>query len=209
MDTSVAVHDDMKSRTGLCTILGKGTVYAVSTKQKLNVISSTESSLVGVLDGMPKTFWTRYFMKAQGYNVEDMYVYQDNQSALLLDKKGMKSIGKKSRHIRIKYFFITDRVKDNDSKIMYCPTKEMMADFSPNYYRVSYLLIIGILYLESPRKICYCTERNMRRIRNLMLSTNYDYIVLKGVCCTLLLFMRDGSRMYDKLTNRKHILVHR
>ena len=35
IDESFAVYDDMKSRTGLCMSLGKGTVYAASTKQKL------------------------------------------------------------------------------------------------------------------------------------------------------------------------------
>ena len=129
IDASFAVHDDMKSRTGLCMSLGKGTVYAASTNQKINTTSSTESELVGVSDGMPKMIWSRYFMEAQGYNVEDVYVYQDNQSAILLETNGMKSVGKNSRHIRIKYFFVTDRVKDKELKIIYCPTKEMVADF--------------------------------------------------------------------------------
>ena len=68
-------------------------------------------------------------MEAQGYQVEDVYVYQDNQSAILLETNGMKSVGKNSRHIRIKYFFVTDRVKDKELKVIYCPTKEMVADF--------------------------------------------------------------------------------
>ena len=87
-----AVNDDMESRIGLCMSLGKGTVYAASTKQKFNTTSSTESELVRVSDGMPKMIWTRYFMEAQGYNVEDVYVYSDNQSAMLLEKNGIKSI---------------------------------------------------------------------------------------------------------------------
>ena len=41
----------------------------------------------------------------------------------------MKSVGKNSRPIKIKYFFLTDRVKDNELKIIYCPTKEMVVDF--------------------------------------------------------------------------------
>ena len=86
VDASFAIHDDTKSRTGLCMSLGEGTVYAVSTRQKLNTNSSTESELVGVSDGIPKMIWTRYFMEAQGYNIEDLYICQDNQSAMLLEK---------------------------------------------------------------------------------------------------------------------------
>lgn len=68
-------------------------------------------------------------MDAQGYIREGVYVYQDIQSAILLENNGMKSVGKNSRHIRIKYFFVTDRVKDKELKIIYCLTKKMVTDF--------------------------------------------------------------------------------
>ena len=68
-------------------------------------------------------------MEAQGYDVEDVYVYQDNQSAILLENNGMQSCGKGSRHIRIKYFFVTDKIKDKELTVIYCPTKQMVVDF--------------------------------------------------------------------------------
>ena len=58
-----------------------------------------------------------------------MIIYQDNQSAILLETNGQKSVGKGTRHVQIKYFFVTDKVKNNEMKILYCPTKEMVADF--------------------------------------------------------------------------------
>ena len=68
-------------------------------------------------------------MESQGCVVEDVYVYQDNQSAILLETNGRASVGKGTRHIKIKYFFVTDKVKDKELKILYCHTKEMIADF--------------------------------------------------------------------------------
>ena len=68
-------------------------------------------------------------MEAQGYHVEDVYVYQDNQNAILLENNGTQSIGKGSRNIKIKYFFITAKIKDKELSIIYCPTKQMIADF--------------------------------------------------------------------------------
>ena len=62
----------MKIRTDLCMSLGSGTVYATSVKQKLNTTSSNEAQLGGVSDGMPKMIWSKYFMEAQGYTVEDV-----------------------------------------------------------------------------------------------------------------------------------------
>ena len=89
VDASFAVHEDMKSRTGMYMSLGAGTIHAGSMKQKINTSCSTHAELVGVSDALPKMLWCRYFMEAQGYAVEDVYVYQDNQSAILLENNGM------------------------------------------------------------------------------------------------------------------------
>jgi hypothetical protein len=55
-----------------------------STKQKLNTRSSMENEIVGADDFMPAICWTRYFMEAQGYQVNDNVLFQDNKSAILL-----------------------------------------------------------------------------------------------------------------------------
>ena len=48
VDTSFAVHNDMKSHTGATMTIGQGAAYSQSSKQKLNTKSSTEAELVGV-----------------------------------------------------------------------------------------------------------------------------------------------------------------
>jgi len=78
-DSSFAVHCDMRSHTGGFLTLGKGAAYSTSTRQKLNTKSSTEAELVGVDDIMPQVIWTRYFLEAQGYKVNDNIVHQDNE----------------------------------------------------------------------------------------------------------------------------------
>ena len=66
----------------------------------------------------------------------------------------MKSFGKNSRHIRIKYFFIIDRVKDNELKIIYCPTKEMVADFFTKPLQ-------GVVFINHRNAILGITEEDM------------------------------------------------
>jgi hypothetical protein len=129
VDASFAVHPDMKSHTGATASLGKGSVYSTSTRQKLNTKSSTEAELVAVDDVMPMILWTRYFLNAQGYKVNDSKIYQDNMSSILLEKNGRASSGKRTRHINIRYFFVADRVKSNEVSIEYCPTETMLADY--------------------------------------------------------------------------------
>jgi hypothetical protein len=128
-DAAYAVHADMKSHTGGAMSLGKGVIYGKSTRQKLNTKSSTESELVGADDLMPQVLWTRYFMEAQGYYIKDNVLFQDNQSAILLEKNGRGSSSKRTRHIDVRYFFIADRVASKEVRIEYCPTEAMIADF--------------------------------------------------------------------------------
>ena len=109
--------------------LGKGAICASSKRQRINTKSSTEAELVGVNDVFPQILWTRYFLEAQGYPIlRPTKVYQDNMSAMQLEKNGKASSGQRTRHINIRYFFVTDRVNKNEVEMVYCPTGEMMAD---------------------------------------------------------------------------------
>jgi hypothetical protein len=80
----------MRSQTGGTMSLGKGSVYSGSLRQKLNTRSSTEAELVGVDDMMSMILWTQLFLQAQGYEVKTN-LYQDNQSAMLLERNGKRS----------------------------------------------------------------------------------------------------------------------
>ena len=102
----------MRSHTGGVLSLGKGTLYAMSTRQKINTKSSMEAELVGVDEALPNIIWTKNFLEAQGCTVDDNVVYQDNQSAILLEKNGRRSSGKRTRHINIRYFYITDQINN-------------------------------------------------------------------------------------------------
>jgi hypothetical protein len=129
VDASFAVHPDMKSHTGGAMTLSKGALYGTLTRQKLNTKSSTEAKLVGVNDVMPQILWTPYFLEAQGYDVKDSTVNQDNQRAILLEKNGCASSGKHTCHINIRYLFVADRIASNEVSVQYCLTGEMVADF--------------------------------------------------------------------------------
>lgn len=128
-DGAFAVHPNMRSHTGGVMTLGKGAVYATSTIQKLYTKSSTEAELVAVDDIMPQVLWTTYFLKSQGYTTDHATVYQDNKSAILLEKNGRASSSKRTRHINVRYLFIKDRIDKKEIVVEYCPTSIMMADF--------------------------------------------------------------------------------
>ena len=123
VDGSYAGHPDFRSQTGGTGSLGKGSIISTSTKQKINTRSSTETELVAADDLMPHVCWTNYFLDCQGYNIDSTIMFQGNQSAILLENNGKKSSSKRTRHINIRYYFITDRIKNGELEIEYCPTK--------------------------------------------------------------------------------------
>lgn len=130
IDGSFAVHHDMKSHTGIFMSTGKGALYASSRKQKINTKSSTEAEVVAVDDGLNQILWTKYFLEAQGYDLHSSTLYQDNQAAILLEQNGKASSTKRTKHINIRYFFITDVVKDRkEVDIEYLPTDQMIGDY--------------------------------------------------------------------------------
>jgi hypothetical protein len=73
--------------------------------------------------------WFRLFRIAQGGYANEDILMQDNQSTILLANNGRYSAKKGSKHIEIRYFFITDRIQKKHIRVQYCPTEEMIADF--------------------------------------------------------------------------------
>jgi hypothetical protein len=76
VDAAFAVHPNMQGHSGGGLSLGRGFPIESSTKQKLNTQSSTESEIVGANHFMPAICWTRYFMEAQGYQVQDNFCFR-------------------------------------------------------------------------------------------------------------------------------------
>ncbi len=81
--------------------MGTGFPVVTLTKQKLNTRSSTICEVVAVDDMIPQILWTQLFMQEQGIKVTDNILYQDNKSAILLEKNGWASSSKRTKHIKI------------------------------------------------------------------------------------------------------------
>ena len=129
IDVAFAVNPDRKSQTGGLVTFGRGAVHSESAKQKLNSKSSTEGEIIGFSDYLTIPIWYRYFLQAQGYENAKGVLHQDNMSAMKIEKNGQMSMGRKTKHMEIRYFYVKDRVTGNNMTIRYCPTEKMIADF--------------------------------------------------------------------------------
>ncbi len=109
-------------------IMGKEATMSYSRKVKLNTQSSTETKLISADMHMPEMLWSLHFIKSQGYVPECVGLYQGIISTQILIKNGKFFSGKKTTHIKTKFFFMKDRVGNREIKVVDCPTEEMWAD---------------------------------------------------------------------------------
>ena len=105
--------------------MGTGCAVATLTKQKCNVRSSTIGELVAVNEMIARILWTRLFMQAQGIKVTDNILYQDNRSAILLERNGQASSSKRTKHIEIRYYYVADCIAKGDLSVVWCPTDKI------------------------------------------------------------------------------------
>ena len=91
-----------------------GLIASISKRQKLNSRRSTKAELIRTGGVIPAFLWSRYFIEVQEFKVEEAVMYQDNLSAMLLDNNGRLSSGNRTKHIRVRFFLIKDRIAMGD-----------------------------------------------------------------------------------------------
>ena len=90
---------------------GTGVIMCKSAKHKLNTKSSIESEVVGARDYTHNVVWADICLKHQSIILETNECYQDNHSAMKLEKNGKRSCAPGSRHVDIRYFFTKNRLE--------------------------------------------------------------------------------------------------
>ena len=72
-------------------------------------------------------------------------------------KNGKSSSSKRTKHINIRYFFITDRVANGELSIEWCPTGDMVGDYMTKPLQGALFkkfrdMIMGVVEVVTPRK---------------------------------------------------------
>jgi hypothetical protein len=150
VDSSYAVHPDMRSHTGVVMSLRKGATYSASSKQNLNTKSSTEAELVVIDNAIAQALWTRNFYVAHGEYVHITKIYPDNKSTILLAENSRQASSQWTRHLNVCYFFVTDKIKKGEVKVAFCPTHDMLMDSLPSHFMEHYSCECATRYLTCP-----------------------------------------------------------
>ena len=130
-DASYNVYKDSVSHSGMSVFIGNagGAMYCHSNKQKCVTRSSTEAEIVSAVDGMVIAQFYRYILEDFGYKT-DVIHYEDNMSSMSLIASGCYAYDKKDKHIvtKINYMHEYFEKKDNNARMIWCPTHLMIGD---------------------------------------------------------------------------------
>jgi hypothetical protein len=122
------IHEDCRGQTGSLMTFGKEAVASSSNKLKCNTKSSTETEIISLADKLMDIIWMHYFVECQEYIIDEYVIYQDNMSALLLEKNGRVLSSRRTKHIKAKYFLIKDYYDAGKIDVIFCSTDKMWAD---------------------------------------------------------------------------------
>ena len=132
-DASYAEHDDAKSHSGGCVGFegdGPEDCYFMFTSRKQPIVakSSTESELICMNTVADSGEWLRIFLDEMGlWNHQPVRMKQDNKSTIIIANQGTGTF-KRTKHIRVRYFWVKDLIDQGLLTVDYVPTKEMVAD---------------------------------------------------------------------------------
>lgn len=119
-----------KSLTGWVAKIN-GDVYAWAAKKQRVVATSTcEAELYAEAEAIKEVLWVRGLLEELGLHARTgspaSLVYGDNQGTIALSKNGVKS--ERTKHIDIKYQFVTEKIKNGIVKLEWVPTDKQDAD---------------------------------------------------------------------------------
>ena len=74
-----------------------------------------------------ENIWLRQFAKDIGNEmVNSTVLYEDNQGAIQLSRN--PQFHNRTKHIDVAFHFIRERIESKEIDVLYCPTKNMLAD---------------------------------------------------------------------------------
>ena len=130
IDGAHMVHMDTCGHSGLYATMGKGAMLNVAKKLGMVTISSTETEVVSTGERLPKCTWFRYMRLAQGEEMSEGRLMQDNKSSIFLQNNYPFSVRKGSKHIHVRFYISKEKIDKKELKIVYCPKDDITADFN-------------------------------------------------------------------------------
>jgi hypothetical protein len=118
---------DRRSISGWVAKLNGDPVSWSSKKQRVVALSTCEAELYAESAAIQEVLWLRGLMEELGLHTQTgSTVYGDNQSAIAVSQNGVK--GERTKHVDVKYHFVTETVERGAVKLRWVPTTQQQAD---------------------------------------------------------------------------------
>jgi hypothetical protein len=118
---------DRKSISGWLAKVGGDVVSWASKKQSVVSLSTCEAELYAEAAAVQEVLWLRGLLSELGLAPQEPSVlYGDNQSTVKVSENGVRS--ERTKHVDIKYHFVTDVLERGDVKLQWIPTDRQQAD---------------------------------------------------------------------------------
>ncbi|XP_074271684.1 secreted RxLR effector protein 161-like [Silene latifolia] len=121
--------DESKSTSGYAFILGGGAISWCSKKQDCIALSTMEAEYVVVSLVVQEAMWLRCFLRDLKLTPkvdEPVEMFCDNTAAIQFAQD--PKFHKKTKHIKRRYHFVRDAIKNKEIAIKYISTNKMIAD---------------------------------------------------------------------------------
>ncbi|KAE8706560.1 hypothetical protein F3Y22_tig00110392pilonHSYRG00195 [Hibiscus syriacus] len=119
------------SNVALCyggsNLLINGAVSWVSKLQSVVATSTIEAEYVAATQASKEAIWLKMLLEELGHNQEYVSLFCDNQSVLHLAKN--LAFHSRTKHIRVQYHFIREKVEEGTVDMQKIHTKDNIADF--------------------------------------------------------------------------------
>lgn len=126
-DSDWAGDDDTRrSTTGYIFIFQSGPISWKSKRQRTVSLSSCEAELNAIVEATQEGMWLRKLHDEISSVREALPIKSDNQSAICLVKNGNSNA--RTKHVDIKFKFVTEKLYENIITLSYVNTKEQAAD---------------------------------------------------------------------------------
>jgi hypothetical protein len=126
VDSSWGNYQDGKSHGGHVIFLG-GPIDWSTKKQNMVCLSSSEAELIAAVDAGKSILWYRSLLQELGYKqTKPTPMFEDNTGAIVLAHTSI--IGKRTRHLNIKYHCINDWVSSAELLLQKVTTTKNTAD---------------------------------------------------------------------------------
>ena len=119
--------DTCKSTSGYVFSISSSAISWSSKKQSIVALSTTESEYVALASAGCQARWLKSILEEMGQVQEGpTKLFCDNKSTICLSKNPM--FHSKSKHIKIKFHFIRELIKDKEVEVLYCKSQDQLAD---------------------------------------------------------------------------------